>query len=224
MRDERQRSLAREPEGDVEARAAWLRRRLQEGELSAARVQLLAFTGDPAAGLATDQSPGPDPDLEPDEFFAALVTFDSEAACRLALLCAGPLAEALRKLAEWEPRPREALEAAWAWLETEDLAERETARVATSLAVEDAEDAGDELMDRQLEGLEIELALVAWGVVAAASLGTELREESLPSLGREVFNSLEAGFAELETLEPTEGGSCLQAGLSELRAWCLMTR
>jgi hypothetical protein len=224
VRDERQRSLAREPEGDVEARATWFRRRVQEGELHAARIQLLAFTGDPAAGLACDQPAGPDPGLDPAQFFVALIEHDSEAACRLALHCAGPLVEALARLAEWESRPQEALEAAWAWLETEDLALRETARVAASQAVEDAEDAGDELMDRQLEGLSIDLALLAWGIVAAARLGTELREESLPTLGREVFNELEAGFAELGTLEPLDGASCLEAGLRKLRGWCLMTR
>lgn len=223
MRDERQRSLEREPQGDLEARAAWLRRALQEGALSAARLKLLAFVGDPAAGLACDQEPGPDPNLHPDRFFASLIEFDSEAACRLALLCAGPLVEALAIHAAWEPRPRAALEAAWAWLETEDLALREAMRVAASQAVEDAEDAEDELMDRQVTGLSLELALIAVGVVAAARLGTELREESLPTLGREVFSCLEAGFAELGTLEPKEG-SCLQAGLSELTSWCLMTR
>ncbi len=223
MRDERQRSLAREPDGDVEARAAWLRRGLQEGSLSAARLSLLAFVGDPAAGLACDQEPGPDPDLHPGRFFVSLVEFDSEAACRLALLYAAPLVEALATHAEWELRPRAALEAAWAWLETEDLALRETMRVAASQAVDDAEVAEDELMDRQLEGLPIDLALLALGVVAAASLGTELREESLPSLGREVFSCLEAGFAELGSLEPRRG-SCLQPGLEELTSWCLMTR
>lgn len=223
MPDEEQRALGRAPAGDVEARAGWLRRALRDGELSAARLALLAFCGDPAAGLASDQDPGPDPDQDPADFFAALVAFDAEAACRLALLCAEPLADALARLAEWEPRPRAALDAAWTWLETEDLAYRESARVAAAQAVEDAEDAEDELMDRQLQGLEVELSLLALGVLSAARLGTELREESLPSLGREVFSCIEAGFAELERLEPEEG-SFLQAGLTELRAWCLMTR
>lgn len=209
--------------GDVEARATWLRGRVQEGALWGSRVELLAFIGDPAAGVACDRGAGPDPVESPSEFFSALVEFDAEAAYRLALHCAAPLVEALTRHAEWEQRPKEAWEAGWSWLETEDLAERETARVTAAQAADDAEDAVDELMDRQLEGLSIELGLVAGGVVAAVRMGTELREEALPALGRETLSELEAGFAELGLLEPVEG-SCLSAGLENLQAWCLMTR
>jgi hypothetical protein len=222
--DQRERSLAREPEGDVEARASWLRARLRSDELWPSRVRLLAYAGDPAASLAAGEPPGPDPVTEPEGFLIGLLAFDLDAAVRLALTCAQPLLAGLNDHAPWERRPQEAVDAAWAWLETEDLAERESARVAASQAADDAELSGEQLMDLTLEGVEVDLALVAWGAVAPVRLATELREESLPALAQEVFRELEAGFAELGDLEPEVGRSFLADAMEGLRPWCLMTR
>ena len=224
MSDQRDRALSREPEGDVEARAAWLRARLRTNELSPSRVRLLAYAGDPGACLALGESAGPDPLADPESFLIGLVELDLDAACRLALICARPLLSGLSLRAPWEQRPQEAVDAAWAWLETEDLAERGSARVAASQAGEDADQCGDELMDLVLEGVKIDLALVAWGAVAPVRLVTELREESISTLAREVFRDLEAGFAELGDLELGSDRSFLGNALEELRTWCLMTR
>lgn len=220
MGDERERALSRAPSGDLEARAGWLRARLRAGELLPNRVRLLAFLGDEGAVLASGQGPGPDPGVDPAAFFLALVTFDSEAACRLGLRAAQPLLQELERHADWEERPRLAIEAAWAWLETEDLALRESARVAASQAAEDAEEAAEMFRDLVIEGVETELAFLVRALVAPVRLATELREESLPTLAGEVFREL---VGELGILEP-EGTSFLLEAVEDLSAWCLMTR
>ncbi|MBL4847073.1 MAG: hypothetical protein JKY65_16255 [Planctomycetes bacterium] len=224
MSDLRERALAREPEGDVEARASWLRARMRTDELCPSRVRLLAYAGDSAACLALGVARGPDPVTDPERFLIDLVEIDLDAACRLALTCSRPLLAGLHGHAPWESRPQEAVDATWAWLETEDLAERESARVAASQAADDAEQSGDELMDLVIEGLEVELAVVAWGAAAPTRLATEIREETLPALAWDVFRELEAGFAELGNLEPGSGRSFLADALEDFRSWCLMTR
>ena len=223
MSDPRGRALERASAEDPDARAAWLRARLREGQLSPRRLALLAFLRDPGALLACPEAaPGPDHAHAPAEFFAALADLDRDAACRVALWSAEPLVEALREHASWELAPLQALSAAWDWLEEPDPARREAARVATRLASEEAQLAGERLMDFDGDpdgdpsaDPDLDLALLAWGASAPARLASELRDEALPSEAREVLSELEAGHAELGRDDP------LDEPLRRLAAWCL---
>lgn len=215
MSDPRGRAWERSAEGDPEARAAWLRGRLRAGELEPQRLALLAFLGDPGAGQALPEvSPGPDWRATPEAFFGALAEFDHEAACRLALWSAEPLLEALSAHARWEERPHQAAAALREWLCETDPGRREAARVATVFAHEDAELAGEGLMDLAL-GVDLDLSLLAWGASAPARLAAELRREALAGEAREVLSELGAGHAELGRDDP------LSEALERLRRWCL---